>query len=150
MKFLIAERMKYLIAERMKFLIVCGMTDCVEALPCKVWHDGIFTMIHSAYFNYYGNCNSRSIQGIQAKVAHFEDEYLKLKEITMILELALMKLRINEKSLQEEAIHCRKNLKTDESNIRRQCHVTCGADCVIRHTAISDLCCRLRILYLPS
>jgi len=40
---------------------------------------------------------------------------------------------MNENIPQGEATHCQKKIKTDESSIRRQCHITCGADIVIRH-----------------
>jgi hypothetical protein len=56
-----------------------------------------------------------------------------LKEITTILELTIWKLRINENITQEEATNCQKKIKTDESSIRQQCRVTCGADVVIGH-----------------
>ena len=57
-------------------------------------------------------------------IEDFEDEFPKLKKITTILELALWQMRLNENSHQ---------IKTDESSMRRQCRITCGADVVIRH-----------------
>ena len=89
-------------------------------------------MIHTAAF-VYGGDNPVILRRIQAKVAHFEEEYPRLKEITTILELALWKLSMNENIPQEEVSHCQKKMKTDELNIRRQCRITCGADVVIRH-----------------
>ena len=118
--------------ERMQFLFMCGMTLLVEALPFKVWRDHITSMIHTAAF-VYGGDNTVILRRIQAKVAHFEEEYPRLKEITTILELALWKLSMNENIPQEEVSHCQKKMKTDELNIRRQCRITCGADVVIRH-----------------
>jgi len=109
--------------ERMQFLVTCGMSDRVEALAFTVWRDHITTMIHTAKFQ----CNMDNtviLRRIQAKVAHFEAEYPKLKEITTTLELALWKLRMNASQLQ-------KKIKTDELSIRRQCRITCGADVVI-------------------
>jgi hypothetical protein len=118
--------------ERMHFLVMCGMSDRVDALAFKVWRDCITNMIHTANFG----CNRDNLlilRRIQAKVAHFEDEYPKLKEITTTLELALWKLRMNQNIPQEEVSPCRKKIKTDESSIRQQCHITCGADIVIQH-----------------
>lgn len=60
------------------------------------------------------------------KLAYFEDKYAKLKEITTILELALWKMRLNENSHQIKK-------ENDESSMRQQCRITCGADIVIRH-----------------
>jgi hypothetical protein len=123
-----------LFQEKMQFLVMCGLSERVEALPFKVWRDHITNMIHTANFQYNGN-NNRNILGIiRAKVAHFEDELHKLKEITTILELALWKLKMNEDTNpQEKAIHCQKKVKTDKSTIRGQCRITCGADVVIQH-----------------
>jgi hypothetical protein len=111
--------------ERMKFLVMCGMSDRVEALAFTVWRDHITTMIHTANFQ----CNMDNtviLRWIRARIAHFEAEYPKLKEITTTLELALWKLRMNASQLQ-------KKIKTDELSIRRQCRITCGADVVIWH-----------------
>jgi hypothetical protein len=112
--------------ERMKYLIMCGMSDRVEALAFKVWRDHITDMIHTTNFQ----CNmdiTVILRRIQEKIAHFEDEYprLKLKEITLILELAVWKSAMN-------ASHLQKKIKTDKSSIRRQCRMTCGADVVIK------------------
>jgi hypothetical protein len=118
--------------ERLQFLFMYGMIEHVEALPFKVWRDCIKTRINTASF-----CdnldNLHIINGIRAKVAHFEDEFSNVKETTTILELALWKLRMNENIIQEKATHCQKKVKHDESSMRRQCRITCGADVVIRH-----------------
>ena len=114
-----------LFKERMQFLVMCGMSESVEALAFTVWRDHITTMIHTAKFQ----CNMDNtviLRRIQARVAHFEAEYYKLREITTTLELALWKLRMNASQLQ-------KKIKTDELSIRRQCRITCGADVIIRH-----------------
>jgi len=108
------------------------MSDHVEALPFKVWRDHITNMIYTANFEYNGD-NRSILNRIQEKVAYFEDELPKLKEITTILELALWKLRMNEKIPEEEATRYQKKIKTNESSMRRQCRITCGADVVIGH-----------------
>jgi hypothetical protein len=51
-------------------------------------------MIHTAKFKYKDRGNSHIIRRIQAKVTNFEDEYPKLKEITTMLELSLLKMSI--------------------------------------------------------
>jgi hypothetical protein len=118
--------------ERMQFLFMCGMSLRVEALAFKVWRDCIANMFHTAAFEYNMD-NTVILRWIRTRIAHFEDELPKLKETTSILELALWKLRMNAKHPQEEASQCQKKIKTDESSIRRQCRITCGADVVIRH-----------------
>ena len=106
------------------------MSTRVEALAFKGWRERIFNMIHTANF-LHNIDNSDILHRIREKLTHFEDELPKLKEITTILELAVWKLRINENIPQIS--HCQKKMKTDESSIRRQCRITCGADVVIRH-----------------
>jgi hypothetical protein len=118
--------------ERMQFLVMCGLSERVEALAFKVWRDHIIDMIHTANF-LHNIDNSNILHRIQEKLTHFEDELPKLKEISTILELALWRLRMKENIPNEEEAHCQKKIKTDESSIRQQCRVTCGADVVIRH-----------------
>lgn len=86
---------------------MCGMSDSVEALDFKVWRDHITDMIHTANFDSKKD-TTVILRRIQAKIAHFEDEYLRLKEITSIIELALWKLRMNENIPQEAVIAKRK------------------------------------------
>jgi hypothetical protein len=118
--------------ERMQFLVKCCMTFRVEALHFKVWRDHITNMIYTA--DYKCNEDNRSITNrIRDKLDYFEDEIPRLKEITTTLELALWKLSMNEKISPEEATPRQKKIKTDESNIRQQCRITCGADVIIRH-----------------
>jgi hypothetical protein len=122
-----------LFQKRMQFLVMCSLSTRVEALPFEIWRDYMKSMVHSAEFMYINQSSNQAILStIQAKVAYFEEELPKLKEITTILELALWKLRTNEKHPQEEATHCQKKIKTDGSSTWKQCRITCGADVVIR------------------
>jgi demethoxyubiquinone hydroxylase (CLK1/Coq7/Cat5 family) len=73
------------------------------------------------------------LDGIRAKVSHFQDEVPKLKEATTMLELAFWKMKISEKSHQDMSTQSQKKVKTDESSIRQQCRITCGADVIIGH-----------------
>jgi len=118
--------------ERMRYLVNCSMSERVESLAFTVWRDHITNMIHSAAF-VWNRDNSNILHRIREKLAYFEAEYPKLKEITTILELALWKLMMNENIPQEEVSHCQKKMKTNETESRRQCRITCGADVVIRH-----------------
>ena len=92
-------------------------------------------MIHTANFQFYMD-NTVILRRIQAKVAHFEDELPRLKEATSILELALWKMKINDNSLEENTIRSQEKFKTDESDIRQQCRVKCGADVIIQHVLL--------------
>ena len=70
-------------------------------------------MIQTAAFEHRKD-NRAILHRIQDQFTHFEDEYLKLKEITTLLELTLWKSRMHENISLEEAIQCRKQIKTDE------------------------------------
>ena len=118
--------------ERMRFLFICGMSDRVEALPFKVWRDHISHMIRTAVFEWRRD-NSGILRSIREKLAHFEVELPKLKEVTSILELAMWKVRMHKNDLQDTMNHQLKKLKTDKSSSRQQCRVTCGADVIIGH-----------------
>jgi hypothetical protein len=48
-----------------------------------------------------------------------------------MLELALWKMRMNEKKSTDVATKSQKKIKTDKSSTQLQCRVTCGADVVI-------------------
>jgi len=70
----------------MHFLFMCGMLDCVEALAFNIWwRDHITNTIHTAVFEWRLD-NSTILLGIRDKLAHFEDEFPKLKEATTIVE----------------------------------------------------------------
>ena len=118
--------------EKMQFLFMCGMSSRVEALAFKIWRDCITNMIHTANFEYNGD-NCSTLRWIRTRIAHFEDEFLRLKEATSILELALWKMRMHEKRHHDSAAQSQKKIKTDKLSMRRQCRITCGADVVIRH-----------------
>ena len=118
--------------ERMQFLFTCGMSDRMEALVFKVWRDCIYNMIQTADYQ-WGRDNSYTLNRIRGKLAHFEVELQKLKVVTTILEIALWKMKINNNSLEKNTTRYQKKIKSDESNIRQQCRVTCGADVVIGH-----------------
>jgi hypothetical protein len=119
-----------LFQQHMQFLYMCGMSERVQALPFKVWRDFITNMIQTAAFNHIRD-NSAILHRIQDQFTFFEDELPKLKETASILELALWKMKMNEKSHDDKATQSRKKIKADDSSVRSQNRVTCGV--VIAH-----------------
>jgi hypothetical protein len=117
--------------ERMRFHFICGLSTRVEALAFKVWRDHIENMIQTSKYKWNVD-NSVILNRIQDKIAQFEDEFPKLTEATRILELALWKTRLDENGHKRETTCRLKKVKTDVSDIRQQCRVTCGADIIIR------------------
>jgi hypothetical protein len=127
-----------LFQEKIHFLFMCGMSSCVEALAFKVWRDHITNMIETSNFKWdnppkSSGDNSDILHRIREKLDQFEDKLLKLKEVTSILEIVLWTMRLNEKGSQDMATQSQKKIKTDESSIRQQCRITCGADVIIGH-----------------
>ena len=116
----------------MRFLFMCGLSKSVEALPFKIWRDYMTNVIQTSTFELKED-NSSIYHRIREKHVHFEDKLHRLKEVTSILELALWKMRMNEKSHQDMATRSQKKIKTDKSTCRQQYRVTCGADVVICH-----------------
>jgi hypothetical protein len=141
--------------DRMQFLVMRGMSERVEALAFKVWRVSMTNMIHTAAFVYDDDDdnddnndddddnndddnneqlprdNTVILREIREKLAHFEDEMPRLKEATSVLELALWKNMLDVNSKKMETNRCQKKLRSDESDVRQQCRVTCGADVVI-------------------
>jgi hypothetical protein len=116
--------------ERLRYLVVCGLSARLEALPFNIWRDCISNMIQTANFIWTID-NSFILREIRAKFDHFEDELSQLKQVTTILEIALWKMKMNEKSHQDLTTQSQKKIKTDKSSSRQQYRVTCGADVVI-------------------
>jgi demethoxyubiquinone hydroxylase (CLK1/Coq7/Cat5 family) len=89
-------------------------------------------MIQNSNFSYKED-NTVILREIREKLTYFENEFPKLKEATTMLELAVWKMKMNEKSHQDMATQSQKKVKTDESSIRQQCRITCGADVIIEY-----------------
>jgi hypothetical protein len=121
-----------LFQEGMQFLLMCGLSSRVKALPFRVWRDCITSMIQNSNFSYKED-NTVILREIREKLTYFENEFPKLKEATTMLELAVWKMKMNEKSHQDMATQSQKKVKTDESSIRQQCRITCGADVIIEY-----------------
>ena len=68
-----------------------------------------------------------------ASFARISRKISKLKEATTLLEIALWKMKINEKKSKDVATQSQKKIKTEGTSTRQQCRVTCGADVVIGH-----------------
>ncbi len=100
-----------------------GPKERVEDLPFKVWRDFITSMILIAK-------TKPHVNEIHGMLDFFG--YKLIWETTTILDLALWKMKMNEKSHQDGATQIQKRLKTDESIIRLQCRSTSGAAVVIK------------------
>jgi hypothetical protein len=61
------------------------------------------------------------------KLEYYESEYQRLKETTLLLELAMWKARISSLGIDNE------KMKIDLSEFRLQCHISCGSDHAVEH-----------------
>ena len=68
------------------------------------------------------------------KLEYYESEYLRLKEMTSLLELALWKIEIDNDNDQGETMGGgNKKMKIDQPEFRKLCRISCGADHVIEN-----------------
>jgi len=67
------------------------------------------------------------------KLEYYESEYQRLKESTSLLELALWKIKLDDKNHGDKMGNCNKKLRIDQSEFRLQCRISCGADHVVQN-----------------
>ena len=67
------------------------------------------------------------------KLEYYESEYLRLKEISSLLELALWKMKLDYSKGGITMGGGNKKIKMDQSEFRLQCRISCGADHVIEN-----------------
>jgi hypothetical protein len=127
----LAKGLKGTSIESLRFLMHYSTADTLRLIGIKEWRDNIMKLIETLprCFSYF--------QYIRIKLAIYTVEYLKLKDYSAILELALWKHRIDQIMIPATKISSadrKKKSKTNESaKFRKQCRVTCGADSVIDH-----------------
>lgn len=123
-------------------LVQCRFSKRVSYIGLKQWRNEITDFI-SSYHDYdissyhedddeVDESRRRSfLANIERKLTQYEDEYHKLKEVTTILELALWKKKMDGHGQGE--MRGNKKMKLDTSDLRSQCHISCGSDIVIEH-----------------
>jgi hypothetical protein len=98
------------------FLIRCSIAKRVNAIGVKQFRDAVADDLTGSDNNFNGHAWRTDTLN---KLAYYESEYLKLKEVTSLLELALWKLELDD--------------SMDPSEFRLQCRISCGADHVIEN-----------------
>jgi len=114
------------------FLTRCSIATRVNAIGVKHFRD--------AMADDWMGCDSDYFNGqvwraeTLTKLEYYESECSRLKESTSLLELALWKARIDEsKDCSNFMVGGNKKLKSDQSEFRLQCRISCGADYVIEN-----------------
>ena len=111
-------------------LVLLKNLERIQAIGPKQWRDEIREFIS----NNARMSNRRDIiTNFEAKFLHFETEYQTLKEATSMIELVLWKLKMNDRVQGGKQRRSKKKVKIEESDIREQCRIICGADIVIEH-----------------
>ena len=118
-----------------RLLIKSGLSKRVDAIGLKIWREDITHTIENIKLtrSYPWTPDGRlaAIEEIRKKLARYEVEYLKLKEATSMLELALWKNKI-ESGSRERGWKCKK-VKVDDKAVRNQCRINCGAEMIIEN-----------------
>jgi len=122
--------------QTLRLLIQCSVSMRIDTIGVRQWREYIKKYIQEAPIRWRDRRVFKA--DVEAKLVHYESEYLKLKETTSLIELALWKHKMNDNN----DVSCnggslQKRAKVEESAIgedyRGQCHVSCGADIVIHH-----------------
>ena len=110
------------------FLTRCSIATRVKAIGVKHFRDAMADdwMGDDINFN-----REEWRDETLTKLEYYESEYLKLKESTSLLELALWKSRMDDDS--KAGGRGNKKIKIDLSEFRLQCRVSCGADHVVEN-----------------
>ena len=124
----------YTSTESLRVLIRYSTADCLRSIGVEEWRNDITDLIERIPDK---NARKRIIhlEHLRDRISCFKSEFRKLKGFAAMLELAMWKHRIDENKSAEK--FCKtgvgKMTKMDESESRRHCRVTCGADSVIDH-----------------
>ena len=101
-------------------------SERLNAIGVKQWRTNITNRIDKIQ-----TCSTfdrhECLASIRTKIATDEGEYHKLREVTAILELALWKAKMNDIS-QGKRRRSSKRMKLDGLDLRKQCHIRCGAN----------------------
>jgi len=114
-----------------QFLVKCGFMERINAIGLKQWRDDVInTVMSPSFIMPYDVKEGNWLDGIKSKLILYEAEYHRLKEATSLLELALWKIKLNDHEGEERQ---NKKMRIEESDVREQCRINCGADIVIQH-----------------
>ena len=111
-----------------QLLVENSMSTRVDAIGLKLWRDDMAEMMAEPIPR--KQSNGDWLEEVKSKLSHYEAEYHNLKEATSFLELAVWKIKLDELNCQRLG---KKRRKIEDSDLRNQCRISCGADIVIEH-----------------
>ena len=112
------------------FLTRCSIVTRINAIGIKEFRDAM----DDGWEGYDDNFNGQVWHTeTLTKLEYYESEYQRLKESTSLLELALWKIKLDDKNHGDKMGNCNKKLRIDQSDFRLQCRISCGADHVVEN-----------------
>jgi len=117
-----------------QFLVKCSFMERINAIGLKYYRNKAINTVMGPGF-IMPHETDYWLDGIKSKLAEYEARYHELKESTIMVELSLWKMKLNNQSKGQNKNSGRQNkkMKIDESDLRGQCRVNCGADVIIRN-----------------
>ena len=107
------------------------ITKRVNAIGIKSWRVDMIAKVTEGLPPLFNK--GTWLNDVKSKLSRYEVEYLKLKEATSMLELALWKNKINETNSTKGGARKCKKVKVDDTAVRNQCRVNCGANIIIEN-----------------
>jgi len=117
--------------ETFKLLLKSSFSKRICAIGVKAWRNDMSSVIEGG-----ASLSRRTwINDVKSKLASYEAQYNHLKEATTMIELVLWKKKINDSASIEQDAESRNSKKPriDESDLREQSRVNCGADLIIEN-----------------
>jgi len=120
-----------------QFLVKCSFMERINAIGLKYYRNKAINTVMGPGFIMPHEIDEGEtwLDSIKSKLAEYEARYHELKESTIMIELSLWKMKLNNQSKGQNKNPGRQNKKKkiDESDLRGQCRVNCGADVIIRN-----------------
>ena len=116
--------------ETFKFLVKCSVTEKIHMIGLKRFREEMVKFVERGISRGdIRDSDARRVftSEVNSKLAHYQSQYLQLKEATALLELAMWKNKMNDST---EENRPNKKRKMAES-VRQQCRISSGADVVV-------------------
>ena len=118
--------------ETFRFLVKCSIREMIHMIGLKQFREEMVEFVERGDINYIGSWEDARrvfVREVNSKLDHYKSQYLRLKEATALLELAMWKNEINDSSREKNRPN--KKRKIVESDLRQQCRISSGADVVV-------------------
>lgn len=119
-------------------LVKHSLAERISAIGPRQWRGALINLIDndSFLFAFYDHRNGTPkgwYDHFTSELSEHETRYQELKEATAMIELALWKNKMSDHCQERNEKRRIKKMKVEESAIRVECRVNCGANIVIEH-----------------